>query len=423
MTDTAAPAAPAHTATPAGGGRDRRMLVLFLVIFINMLGFGIVLPVFPFFGLLVDATPSQITLAIAAYSLGQLIGAPLWGRLSDRFGRRPVLVISLIGAIFSYVVLALATDIVTLGASRLFGGLMAGNIATAFAYVTDITKAEERPKAMGLLGAAFGLGFIFGPAIGGLLVGNDPGVDAFMVIGVVAALISAVALLLTIFVLPESRTSADRAAGREAGPAVTTAALLKAKPAVAVLMVVTLLAITAAALMEASFALFAHGELGWGPSDVGLSFGLLGIVSVGLQAGAAGRLARRFSSRQIVTAGLAIQGAGFIALSQSSSTLWVILSVMIIATGFGVFNPALQTLTAAQTGPHDRGMVLGLTQGASSLGRVIGPATAGLMYQTLGPSSPFLAGAAIIVFALMAALAIQILRRSSQSIANQRTGI
>ena len=147
----------------------RQLAALFLITFINLVGFGVVLPVFPFFGSMVQASPGETTLAMAAYSLGQFIGAPLWGKLSDKYGRRPILIASLVGAILSYLILAYSRDIVTLGASRLFGGLMAGNIAAAFAYVGDITSPEQRPKAMGMIGAAFGLGFIFGPAIGGLI--------------------------------------------------------------------------------------------------------------------------------------------------------------------------------------------------------------------------------------------------------------
>ena len=197
-----------------GRSQGKQLSALFLITFINLVGFGVVLPVFPFFGNMVSATPGETTLAMAAYSFGQFVGAPLWGKLSDRYGRRPILIASLLGALLSYIIMAHARDIWTLGFSRLFGGLMAGNIAAAFAYVGDITTPEERPKAMGMIGAAFGLGFIFGPAIGGLIAGNTPDLGDFANVGYASAAITGLAALAAVFLLPESLTAERRALGQ-----------------------------------------------------------------------------------------------------------------------------------------------------------------------------------------------------------------
>ncbi len=390
----------------AAPSQRRQLSALFLITFINLVGFGVVLPVFPFFGNMVQATPGETTLAMAAYSLGQFVGAPLWGKLSDRYGRRPILIASLIGAILSYLVLAHARDIWVLGASRLFGGLMAGNIAAAFAYVGDITSPQERPKAMGMIGAAFGLGFIFGPALGGLIAGNQPDLNDFAIIGYASAAITAVAAIAALFLLPESLPPERRAGVHAARNDIALGALLRAKPVVLALMALTLLVIGAAALMETTLAFFAHDAFGWGPSDVGLSFAAVGLISASLQGGAAGPLARRFGSAKLAIAGVAAQAAGLTMLATAGSSSAMIAGLVLLALGLGLFNPAFQTLTSDQTNDGDRGLVMGLTQGASSLGRVFGPAVSGTIYQSLGHRSPFGIGAGIMLLALGAAFIV-----------------
>jgi MFS transporter, DHA1 family, tetracycline resistance protein len=392
------------TTVPTTGPSQRRQLgVLFLIVFINLVGFGIVLPAFPFFGTMVGATPGQTTLAMAAYSLGQFAGSPVWGKISDRYGRRPVLIWSLAGAVLSYVVMAHATDIWTLGLARLFGGLMAGNIAAAFAYVGDVTTDAERPKAMGMIGAAFGLGFIFGPAIGGLLAGKTPDANDFLIIGYASAALTALAAVAAWVLLPESLTP-DRRGVALAGPKVSTGSVLAAKPAVWALMLLTLLMIGSASLMETSFAFSAHELLNWGPLQVGLAFGGVGLISTALQGGAAGPLAKRFTSSTLAIAGVTIYAAGLLILTAPATVTTVLVGLAVAATGLGLFNPAFQTMTAAQSNDSDRGLIVGLTQGASSLGRVIGPSVSGSIYQGYGPYAPYQVGAAALVIAFGAGL-------------------
>ena len=388
----------------AKGGKQ--LPALFLIVFINLVGFGVVLPVFPFFGNMVGASPGQTTLAMAAYSFGQFIGAPLWGKLSDRYGRRPILIASLLGALISYVIMALSRDIVMLGLSRLFGGLMAGNIAAAFAYVGDITTPEERPKAMGMIGAAFGLGFIFGPAIGGLIAGNTPDLNDFAIVGYASVGITAVAALAAYFLLPESLTAERRALAQSARSDFSWVELLRMKPVVIALMLLTLLVIGSAAMMETTLAFFAHDEFAWGPSDVGLAFAAVGLISAVLQGGAAGPLAKRFGSAPMAIWGVAFHAVGLAVLAIAGSSGMMMAGLAVMAVGLGLFNPAFQTLTSDQTNDGDRGMIMGLTQGASSLGRVIGPAVSGTIYQSLGHRSPFGMGAAVMALALGAAFIV-----------------
>lgn len=388
-------------APTAGRGR---LLPLFLVVFVSLMGFGVVLPVFPFWGRDLGAAPAVITVALGAYSLGQFIGSPLWGRLSDRFGRRPVLVLSLAGGVLSYAWMAFATDIWSLGLARLFGGLMAGNIAVAFAYVGDVTSESERPKAMGLLGAAFGLGFIFGPAIGGLVAGSAPSLADFARVAWVAAAITALAALLVWWRLPESLSPERRSAVRDAGKGPSPREVLGAKPAVIALMLVALLVIGSAAMMETTFALFADDVLSWSPRDVGLAFGFIGIISAVIQGAGAAPLARRFGPRRVALGGICLYAIGLAGLALATGTVAVLVALAVTATGVGTFNPAYQTLVAATTDDLDRGLINGLTQGASAMGRIIGPAVSGSFYQGLGPSSPFLIGALLMAGALVVAI-------------------
>ena len=377
------------------------MAALFLIVFISLVGFGIVLPAFPFFGTMVGASPAQTTLAMAAYSLGQFVGAPIWGKLSDKYGRKPILISSLCGAIISYIIMAHARDIATLSVARVIGGLMAGNIAAAFAYVGDITDEASRPKAMGMIGAAFGLGFIFGPAIGGLLAGNHPDFSDFATIGYASAGFAAVAAIAAHFVLPESLPPERRNRVAQSGPRTSASAVLRAKPIIGALMLLTLLVSGSAALMETSFAFFARDVLSWGPQQVGLSFGAVGLVSVILQGGAAGPLSKRFGSKPLMIAGLIAYAVGLGGLTQAATGPMVLAAMSVTAIGLGLFNPAFQTLTSAQSDESDRGLVNGLTQGASSLGRVVGPSVSGTIYQTLGNTAPFAFGALGLVFALV----------------------
>ena len=392
MTATTAP-----VATP-------RLAILFLVVFIGLLGFGVMVPVFPFWGRALGASPASITLAMAAYSLGQFIGAPLWGKMSDRIGRRPVLLWSLVGGIASYALMAHADSVWTLGAARLVGGLMAGNIAAAFAYVGDVVPAEGRPKAMGLLGAAFGMGFIFGPAIGGLLAGDAPGPDEFARVAYVSAAITVVAAVAVWWLLPESLGPERRAAVSATGGGLRPRELFATKPAVVGLMLLVMLVIGSAAMMETTFAFFVDDRMGWTPRDVGLSFALVGGISAALQAGAAGPLSRRFGAPRVVLGGVAAYAVGLVGLAFASGTVPILAALSVTAAGVGLFNPAYQTLVAATTDDRDRGLVNGLTQGASAVGRIIGPAVSGSIYVGFGAAAPFLVGAALMVVAFAVAI-------------------
>lgn len=236
------------------------MPVLFLVVFVDLVGFGLLLPLLPFYVQRVGAGPELITFVLGLYSLAQFVAAPLWGRLSDRYGRKPVLALTSIGLGLSYVLLAFADSLALVAASRIFGGLMAGNIATAQAYVADVTTPETRARGMGVLGAAFGLGFIVGPAIGGILAGSDVGDANFTAPALAAMVLSFTASIGVVVFLKESLPH-DAAARAAMTPRATWAekcAAIAHRRMLAVLVVSGFLVITAWAQFETVFALWAN---------------------------------------------------------------------------------------------------------------------------------------------------------------------
>jgi MFS transporter, DHA1 family, tetracycline resistance protein len=373
------------------------------VVLVGMTGFGVFLPIFPFLGLHLGAAPTAITIAMGAYSLGQLISAAVWGRLSDRIGRKPVLILGLLGGAASYVMLAQANTIWDMGAARLFGGLMAGNIGAAFAAAADLADEKTRARNMGLLGAAVGFAFIAGPFVGAELIGPAPDAAGFARVcyvsagfGVVAAL---GALLLFRETLPrESRRGAD-------APRVRRLALMRERPVLARFAAIMFLMIAAQALMETTFGLWADAQLHWGPREVGWSLAALGFGAALLQGGGAGRAARVLGERMTLLIGLALFAAGFGGLAVAQELAGAVSGMIALMLGIGFAGPALQSLIASQAGDEERGAVMGLSQSAAALGRVAGPLGAGALFDAIGPPAPFVAGALVLLAALFVATA------------------
>jgi MFS transporter, DHA1 family, tetracycline resistance protein len=375
------------------------LMALVLVVFVAMTGFGIFIPIFPFIGLTLDATPTAIALAVGAYSVGQLIAAPLWGRLSDRIGRKPVLIIGLLGACASYLLILWAETILQMGLARLFGGLMAGNIGAAFAAAADLADEKTRARNMGFLGAAFGFGFIVGPALAGFAIGNEPTWADFQRLCLYAAGFAGLAALTALFVFRETAPL-----GQERHEPAHRLALLRARPFLTQLVIGMVLMITAQAMMETIFAIWADQRIGWGVRQVAFLMASLGLVTALLQGGAAGRLCLRFGEPRVLTAGLTLFIAGFLALGLAASKPLALTGLGLLAIGAGLAMPALQSLIAAQAGPGERGAIMGLSQSASALGRAIGAVAVGPLYDGLGPGAPFFVGAVLLAMAMAPAL-------------------
>jgi len=375
------------------------MLILFLVVFIDLVGFGIVIPLLPFYAEHHNASPDVVVLVLATYSLFQFFSGPLWGRLSDGIGRRPVLIVTLGGAALSYLGLACVDSLAMLFLVRAFGGIMAGNIGTAFAYIADVTTEENRAGGMGVIGAAFGLGFILGPAIGGILAGSDPTTADFRTPALAAAGLSVFALLLAIVGLQESLSDEIRAKTAATPPANRWRTLLNSlqRPRLGLLILISFLSVFVFAGMETTFAMWSRRTFGWGPEQNGYLFAFVGVVSAAIQGGLAGRLSKKFGERPMVVGGglfLAI-GLGMVPFSAEAPILVMVMGVL--ALGFAIMNPALNSLISKAAKDTEQGGIFGAARSATTMARVVGPAWAGLLFARMGLNWPYYAGAVVML--------------------------
>jgi len=356
-----------------------------------MVGFGIILPIFPFYAERVGASPTAITWTMAAFTLGQAVATPIWGRLSDAYGRRIVLILTLFGSAVSYVMLAYADELWFVIASRVFGGLMAGNIATAFAYVTDITTEAERPAGLGKVGAAMGLGFVFGPATGGLLAGTDVETANFVLPALAAAAISLVAMVGTLVMLPESLSPADRKPlfGRRDAQVATISLAQANRSGLIRLFGAALVFYTSMSLMESIFPLWAKDVYGMGPRDIGAVFFVLGMISILMQGGMIGPLTRRFGEKHVaIAAGLFFSvGLGGMAAATAEWQVWT--ALVPFGIGVGLFNPSVSSMVSKAASAHERGAIMGKYQSSSAMGRVVGPIICGPIYSGIALAAPF----------------------------------
>jgi DHA1 family tetracycline resistance protein-like MFS transporter len=380
------------------------MPTLFLIVFVDLVGFGLVIPLLPFYALRFAASPQQVTVLLAIYSLMQLFTAPLWGRLSDRLGRRPVLMVSMSASVVAYLWIGSAAALWMLYAARALAGACAGNIAAAQAYIADITKPEDRAKGMGLIGAAFGLGFIIGPALGGLLAGANPQTPDVETPAWVAAGLSLVALLGVAVLLPESLPLESRSSAPPSRSRWTAILSVLRRPVLSPLISIFFLVILAFSGMESTFALWAIGQFTWGPQQVGYVFAYVGILSAILQGGLIGRLTRLFGEKRLLPSGLASIGVGLLILPFSRSLALLAPAVSALAIGMGLTQPSLTSLISRQAGSEEQGEVLGVSQSVGSLSRVLGPAAAGFFFGELGRNAAFFWGAGLVAAALSLAL-------------------
>jgi DHA1 family tetracycline resistance protein-like MFS transporter len=374
------------------------MAVLFFIVFIDLLGFGVVIPQLPFYGLHFGLSGFGVTTMLACYSVAQFFSSPLLGRLSDRVGRRRVLLVSLAVSALAYCWLGLAGAAWMLFVSRLIAGAGAGNIAAAQAYIADVTPPEGRAKGMGMIGAAFGLGFTVGPALGGLASELDPAMPAF-----IAAGLSAIAFLLTLARLKESLPEAARHAPPRPGRLAVAREALQ-RPVLRELILLLFVTVSAFSGMETTFALWAKQVFDWGPSQVGLNFFFIGVVLVVVQGGLIGRLSRRFGEARLVTAGAASIGLGLVGLALTHGIAALAGVNLLLAGGFGLLNPALNSLVSRQAEIDEQGGILGVSQSASSFARAGAPPVAGALFDAWGHNAPYVVGAVLMLLVLVLAL-------------------
>ncbi len=391
------------------------MPILFATVLIDLIGFGIIIPILPFMAPALGATVFDIALLLAVYSVcGGLVG-PFWGRLSDRWGRKPVLLICLAGAAVGNVMLAYSTTLTMLFCARALAGIMAGNFGVASAMVADMSKPEERARNMGMIGAAFGSGMVLGPFLGGVLAGDD---GNFMLPGLFAAGLSATAIVAGLLFLKESLPATQRAANASHrqlhGDGGSILRMLRDHKN-------TLLAAqyflnnSCHTAVSYLFPLWVGAFLGWGAKEVGMVFGVQGIAMVIVQAGLIGMLVRKMGELRLLLLGAGMMAAGFAVAAASDSSVGILFAFFLAITGGTVSTPVLNALVANRTPVHLRGRMLGTTSSSSAFGRVFGPLLAGVMLSQFGFHLAWLSGTLIAL--LMASWAISQLRLRAVDVA------
>ncbi|MEO6325846.1 MAG: MFS transporter, partial [Thermoanaerobaculia bacterium] len=387
--------------------KNSAVLIVFLTVFIDLLGFGIVIPLLPLYAERYHPSPFQFGLLMSSYSLMQFLFAPILGRLSDRVGRRPVLLVSLLGTVIGYLIFAFAHTLTALFAARILDGITGGNIGTAQAVIADSTSREERSKGMGMVGMAFGLGFIFGPAIGGFAVRLGEAAP-----GLFAAALSFVAFLWTLFRLPETRPAGAPAGSWSlfSGKALARSFSLRG---VGILILIGGVATTAFATFEVTFSQFLHGTFALGPSRVAWIFVIIGVTSATTQGVLIRRLIPRLGEEKLIALGTGLLGTGFLLLLFVRDVRSLIPVIVLLAFGSGLLNPSLSGLVSRRAPAEAQGEVLGSFQAVSSLGRIIGPFWGENVFLRFGPIGPY-GTAALLEGAALTLSGIQ-LRRQNRS--------
>ncbi|MFT4415618.1 MFS transporter [Fredinandcohnia humi] len=368
--------------------------ILFAVMFLVMVGFGIIIPVIPFYAENLGASPTELGLLMAVYSLMQFLFAPMWGRVSDRIGRKPVIMIGIFGLGVSFFLMALSSQLWMLFAARIIGGVLSSaNMPTVMAYAADITSEEDRGKGMGIIGAAVGLGFIFGPAIGGVFSQSSLHIPFY-----IAGISSMLTFFLVLFVLKESLPKEERNK-QSTGKRLS---LLKAiKGPESVLFFLSLFITLSLAGLEATFAYFAAEKANLGTTELGYIFMIMGLSGAIVQGGLIGKATKRFGEGFVIQVGIAVSALGFLLILFTNSFMSAAIYLTVFGVGNGVIRPCVSSLLTKRS-KTGHGSVTGVLSSFDSLGRIIGPILGGWLYSiAIGLpyiSGIFLAGVAFVLF-------------------------
>ncbi len=371
---------------------SRPLLVIFLTIFVNLVGFGIIVPLLPFYAETFGASPLVIGLLFAVFSLCQLVASPLLGDLSDRWGRRPVLILSLAGTVASFVMLAVAQSLTMLFVARVVDGLSGGNISTARAYVADITEPSDRARAYGLIGAAFGLGFILGPAISGVLADVSYTAPIWA-----AAAITLVATTMAWFWLPETVHRASAGTGM---PFRNVAATMK-RPGLRRVLLIDFLYWSAFAVFQTTFALFASRRFGFDASQTGYFFAGFAALGAIVQVALIRPFVSRLGDKRTFMLGLIFSVAGLVGATLTHSAVSFAVSLVPLALGIGFGHPTMASMVSRAAGGGEQGRVQGAASAVESLGRTIGPVWGSASLQRFGEATPYVSAAGFLVMTLL----------------------
>lgn len=389
-----------------GPREERRALIVLLsVIYLMIAGFGLVIPLLPFFAQAFDAPAWQVTLLFSVFSVGQFIGEPFWGRLSDRIGRKPVLIVTISMVGLTYAAFAFAPNIWVAFALRFANGLFAGNISTLQGALADITPPEKRAGRMGIMAAAFSAGFSTGPAIGGFLAQPSRGALGFQLPLLVAAGFALASALAVILFVREHRP--------EGAPLkrVKTARLRDAfgHPVVGRVVVISCIVVTGFAGVEATYGLWTEQRFGWGPRQIGLAFMVVGLMGAFFQGMVTGRLARRYGEAATLTGGLAFIFLGVVTQGLSPNWPIAMLGFLFVCFGQSICFPNVSALISRAAPPDRQGEMLSVNTSGMALARIFGPIMAGQAFSLVAPGAPFAISALLILPALW--FAAEVIRR------------
>ena len=377
----------------------RPLLIIFLTIFVNLIGFGIIIPLLPFYAQTFGASPLVIGLLFAIFSLCQLIAAPALGDLSDRYGRRPVLIFSLLGTVASFVMLALAQTLTVLFLARIVDGLSGGNISTARAYVADITEPKDRARAYGLIGAAFGLGFILGPALSGVLSKVSYTAPIWA-----AAALTLVATAMAWLWLPETVHRAQAGTGN---PFRYLPELLR-RPILRRVLVIDFVYWSAFAVFQTTFALFAAIRFGFDAPKTGYFFATFGVLGAVVQGGFIRPVVRRLGDRSTFMLGLSLAAVGLVAAALIHSVAMFAATLVPLALGIGFGHPTVSSMVSRAGRGDEQGRVQGAASAVESLGRTLGPVWGSASHQHFGEGTPYISAAAFLIVTLLLTLGYQV---------------
>jgi multidrug resistance protein len=373
--------------------------IVFLTVFIDLLGFGIIIPLLPFYAETFGASALMVGLLNTSFSLMQFLFAPFWGRLSDRIGRRPVILIGLAGSGVSYLLFGLATSLTLLFAARIAAGIAGANIPTAQAYMADVTTPENRAKGMGLVGAAFGLGFIFGPAIGGFLSQWGYATPSFF-----ASALSFANLAAAWFLLPESRPAETRGAARRE-PRIASLRRAVSRQGIPAVLAIYFVVITAFSSFELNFSLYSEHRFGFDSTSIGYVFAFIGATLAVVQGLLVGRVVPLAGERRVIRSAIAVLAAGLAMVPMAGSVPVLVAACGLLALGMGFNTPSITSLISRLSRPDEQGGMLGLSQSVASLARIIGPAWGGFLYDEFGRTSPFFSASAMLCVAWVLSVA------------------
>ncbi|MEM7154633.1 MAG: MFS transporter [Myxococcota bacterium] len=366
---------------------------LWLTLFIDLVGFGIIIPVLPFYASSFGASPQVVALLSTAFSAAHFLASPLLGRLSDRVGRRPVMLVSIGGTCLSMLVLGFATTLWMVFAARVLSGISGANISTAHAYVADRVAPAKRAKYMGLMGSAIGLGFVFGPAIGGLLATPESPELPFFV----AAGLSVANWIMALIWLPEShRTRGPAAAGARIRLTFASVRKVLLGTQLGYMVLLNFTFFMAFSAMESTYALLLEARLSWGAQQTGGIFAFVGVVIVLTQGVLVGRMVAGLGERRTLMVGVVVLALGLAAVGLAPSVWLIFVGSAGIAAGNGLMAPSINALVSRQSDEKNQGFTLGLSTSAASLGRIVGPIWGGITFELVSPGTPLVTAALIV---------------------------